>query len=105
MSEGGEERAWEGTDPGDEAGIWPGGHTRPYGDGVLGGVGDKLTGEGCPVEWSDMPPLPQLDWPYGTLGGTGASFLEAGKGRRRHQRMTSKKKESPPSLPSELQEV
>ena len=66
-----------------EAGSWPGGQTRPYGEGVLGGVGDRLTGDGWPVDWSDMPPLLQPDRPYGTLGGTGAGFLEAADHERR----------------------
>lgn len=39
---------------------------------MLGGVGDRLSGDGWPVGSSDIAP----GWPKGTLGGIGASFLE-----------------------------
>lgn len=47
--EGGDDREWgvpNGVCPGDDGGTCPGGYASPYGDGVLGGVGERLTGEG-----------------------------------------------------------
>lgn len=55
-----------------EAKEYPGGQLSPYGDGVLGGVGDRLTGDGWPVGWSETVP----GCTKGTLGGIGANFFE-----------------------------
>lgn len=50
VRDGGEDRReWgvpSGPCPGEEAGSCPRAQPRPYGDGVLGGVGDRLTGDG-----------------------------------------------------------
>lgn len=39
---------------------------------MLGGVGDRLTGDGWPVGWSETVP----GCTKGTLGGIGANFFE-----------------------------
>lgn len=39
---------------------------------MLGGVGDRLTGDGWPVGWSETVPC----CTKGTLGGIGANFFE-----------------------------
>ena len=50
VREGGEDREWgapqRGVCPGEDARACPGGQASPYGEGVLGGVGDRLTGDG-----------------------------------------------------------
>lgn len=49
VRDGGDESecgAPSGACPGLDGGICPEGQTSPYGEGVLGGVGDRLTGEG-----------------------------------------------------------
>ena len=49
VREGGDEREWgapKGVCPGEDGGTCPGGQASPYGEGVLGGVGDRLTGDG-----------------------------------------------------------
>lgn len=49
VRDGGDERecvAPSGVCPGLGGGICPEGQISPYGEGVLGGVGDRLTGEG-----------------------------------------------------------
>ncbi len=49
VREGGEDNVWgppNGVWPGEEVGACPGGQPKPYGEGVLGGVGDRLTGDG-----------------------------------------------------------
>lgn len=49
VRDGGEDREWgapSGACPGEDADMCPVGQPRPYGEGVLGGVGDRLTGDG-----------------------------------------------------------
>lgn len=49
VREGGEDNVWgppNGVWPGEEVGACPVGQPKPYGEGVLGGVGDRLTGDG-----------------------------------------------------------
>lgn len=48
---------------------------------MLGGVGDRLTGDGWPVDWSDMAPVGQ----YGAFGGVGANFFAAKTPKRRQK--------------------
>lgn len=70
---------------------------------MLGGVGDRLSGDGWPAGCSGRGP----GWPKGTLGGMGASFLETEGGNRqdtglsdgRHPRGRKNTFPSPPTHP------
>lgn len=48
-------------------------------------MGDRLTGDGWPVDWSDMAPV----WQYGTFGGVGANFFAAKTPKRRQKAVWS----------------